>query len=278
MVNLLLAIISSALVSICMRLSTDKVKGNVGMLAMNYLMCMAVAGAYTGYDRLFPAAEGLGRTIGMGAVNGVLYLGSFALLQMNVKKNGVVLSAIFMKLGLLVPMVLSIFLFGEIPAPLQIVGFVIAVLAIFMINAGGDTGTVRSRWALIVLLLAGGAGDAMAKIFEQTGSPELSSQFLFYTFAAAFVLCIGMMLIKKEKLGKMEVLYGLLVGVPNYFSAKFLLQALSSVPAVIVYPTSNVGTLLVVTIAGVLFFGEKLGRRQWIAAGIILAAIVLLNI
>lgn len=278
MVNLLLAIISSALVSICMRLSTDKVKGNVGMLAMNYLMCMAVAGAYTGYDRLFPAAEGLGRTIGMGAVNGVLYLGSFALLQMNVKKNGVVLSAIFMKLGLLVPMVLSIFLFGEIPAPLQIVGFVIAVLAIFMINAGGDTGTARSRWALIVLLLAGGAGDAMAKIFEQTGSPELSSQFLFYTFATAFVLCIGMMLIKKEKLGKMEVLYGLLVGVPNYFSAKFLLQALSSVPAVIVYPTSNVGTLLMVTIAGVLFFGEKLGRRQWIAAGIILAAIVLLNI
>ena len=52
---LLLAILSSALVSVLMRLSTDKVKGNVGMLAMNYAMCMAVAGAYTGYNCIFPA-------------------------------------------------------------------------------------------------------------------------------------------------------------------------------------------------------------------------------
>lgn len=275
---LLLAILSSALVSVCMRLSTDKVKGNVGMLAMNYVMCMAVAGAYTGYGNIFPAVDGLGKTIGMGAINGILFLAGFVFLQMNVKKNGVVMSSIFMKLGLLVPMVLSIFLFGEIPAPLQIVGFVIAVVAIFMINMGGESGAVHAKWALIVLLLSGGSADAMAKVYEEIGVPALSSQFLFYTFAMAFLLCVMLMVFKKEKLGKMEVLYGLLVGVPNYFSARFLLKSLESVPAVIAYPTSSVGAILVITMAGVIFFGEKLTKRQWVAVGVIIAAIALLNL
>ena len=46
----------------------------------------------------------------------------------------------------------------------------------------------------------------------------------------------------------------------------------------IVYPTFNVAGLMVVTLAGVLFFKEKLRKTQWIALFIIAAALVLLNI
>ena len=37
-------------------------------------------------------------------------------------------------------------------------------------------------------------------------------------------------------------------------------------------------TILAVTVAGVACFRERLGRRQWLALGVILAALVLLNI
>ena len=40
MIYLILAILSSALVSIIMRLSEKHVSGNVGMLAVNYLMAL----------------------------------------------------------------------------------------------------------------------------------------------------------------------------------------------------------------------------------------------
>jgi len=43
----------------------------------------------------------------------VLYLGSFMLLRWNIRKNGVVLPATFMKLGVLVPTVLSVTVFGR---------------------------------------------------------------------------------------------------------------------------------------------------------------------
>ena len=51
-----------------------------------------------------------------------------------VKKNGVVLSTTFIKLGLLVPMVVSVVLFKEMPTILQITGFVITILAIILMN------------------------------------------------------------------------------------------------------------------------------------------------
>ena len=65
---------------------------------------------------------------------------------------------------------------------------------------------------------------------------------------------------------------------PNFMSSRFLLMALESMPAVIVYPSYSVGAILTVTIAGVSVFGEKLGKRQWLAMVLILAALVMLNL
>ena len=278
MIYLILAIACSTLISVIMRISSDKVTGNVSMLAMNYLMCVVVAALYTGLDQLFPQVAALPGTLAMGAVHGILYLSSFVLFQHNVRKNGMVLSATFMKLGLLVPIVLSVILFGELPGVLQIIGFVIAVAAIVLINWSSDRSDLRMGAGLVVLLIAGGAGDAMSKVFEVYGSSALSSQFLFYTFLVALILCVGLVILKKERPGRNEVLFGLLIGVPNYFSARFLLLSLASVDAVIAYPTYSVATLLAVTLIGVLLFREKLSRRQWVAIGMILVALALLNI
>jgi multidrug transporter EmrE-like cation transporter len=118
----------------------------------------------------------------------------------------------------------------------------------------------------------------MAKIYEEVGTANLSAQFLFYTFAVAFLLCVGLALWKKEGFGKWELLFGALIGIPNFYSARFLLASMRTVPAVIAYPTFSVGTILTVTLTGVLFFREKLKARQWIALTIILGALVLLNI
>ena len=74
------------------------------------------------------------------------------------------------------------------------------------------------------------------------------------------------------------MLFGALLGIPNFFSTKFLLMALGDLPAVIVYPTFSVGTILVVTVAGLLLFKEKLGKRQALAMSVILLALMLLNI
>ena len=275
---LLLAIASSALVSIIMRLSADRITQNVGMLTINYLTCLVTAAAYTGFAHLLPVSSNLPETLGMGAVHGALYLISFVLLQINVQKNGVVLSATFMKLGLLVPMAASILFFGEAPEFLQIIGFAAAIAAIVLINYKKDSGTVRSGTSLLLLLFCGGCADVMAKVYDELGDAALSRQFLLYTFAAALILCFILMVHKHQRPGTAEVFWGILIGIPNFFSAKFLLRSLESVNAVIAYPTYSVATLLVITLSGVLLFRERLTRRQWLAMGMILAALALLNL
>ena len=131
---------------------------------------------------------------------------------------------------------------------------------------------------LMVMLLLSGGADVMAKFFDAYCPQSLSGQYLFYTFFTAFALCMGLVLRGKERPGLKELLYGALIGVPNFFSAKFLLASLNSLPAVVVYPSFSVGTLLLVTLTGVAVFHERLRRHQWVALVAILAALILLNI
>ena len=278
MLYLILAIFTSAGVALVMRLSAGRVQGRFTLLAMNYITCTVAAGLYTGLDRLFPPHPALWQTVGLGAFNGALFLTAFWLLQRNTARNGVVLSSVFMRLGLLVPMVLSVLVFRERPGLIQILGFVLAVGAIVLINRPGSGEKGRFHWGLLLLLLTGGAADAMSKVFEQLGSPDLASHFLYYTFQAALIFCAVLVVKEKERFTWREGVFGIALGLPNYFSTRFLLLSLSDIPAVIAYPTYSVATILVVTLAGVVFFREKLQKHQWWALGIILVALALLNL
>ena len=94
----------------------------------------------------------------------------------------------------------------------------------------------------------------------------------------ALLLCIGLIIKKKQRFGPAELFFGLLVGIPNYFSSRFLLLSLDSVPAVVVFPTFSVGTIVAVSCAGVLLFREKLTRCRAVALGVILFSLILLNL
>ena len=279
MLYLVLTILSSSLVSVLMRLTRTRVKNETSLLAVNYLMCVLTAGCYMGFENMAPQGTGGLWPVGLGAVTGALYLLGFVLLQWNVGKNGVVLSSTFMKLGLLVPIVCSIVFLKEMPTIVQALGFALAIGAVLLINGGGDKTAARGRVPLVLLLLSCGMGDFMSKVYETLGPKEYSDQFLFFTFVAAFVLCLGIVLYKREKPGLKELLWGTALALPNYFSARFILAALGSgIPAVIVYPTFSVASMVVLTIAGVVFFREKLRRREWMGVGLILVALVLLNV
>ncbi len=277
MLCLLLSVFCSMLISVLMRLSEKYSRGGTGMLAANYLMCTGLSLAFSGSIQLFPAIEGLRSALALGSVNGILYLMGFLMLQWNISKNGVVLSATFMKLGVLVPTLLSIIIFGEMPAPLQVVGILGAVAAILLIQGGGRQET-GSPWGLVVLLIAGGGGDAMSKVFEEIGPAALKNQFLLYTFMVALILCTLLCILRKQPFTWREALWGLMIGIPNYFSARFLLLSLSDVPAVVAYPSYSVGTIVLVTLVGVLLFREKLSKRKIAALSVILVSLALLNL
>lgn len=277
MVYLILAIISSALVSVVMRISQRFSRNGMTLLASNYVMCTAAATFLAG--GVIPTGEGAGLTMGLGSICGVLYLLGFVLLQWNIRRNGVVLPATFQKLGVLVPTLAAITIFGETPRWTQLLGIAVAIGAILLMQGKTDDKAANcSTLGLIALLLCGGISDMMSKAFENWGNTAHANYFLVFTFLIALVLCVILCIVKKQSVTLPDVLCGLALGVPNYMSARFLLWALTDVPAVVVYPTFSVGTIIVVTLVGVLAFREKVEKRKLIALALILGALVLLNI
>ena len=74
MVYLLLAIASSAMIAIIMRISARWVRGSISMLAVNYLTCLLLGAGFAGFQLFDPGQSGLPVTVAMGGFNGLVYL------------------------------------------------------------------------------------------------------------------------------------------------------------------------------------------------------------
>ena len=279
MFYLILSIVASSMLTLVMRHSEGRMKSKTGMLAANYVICMLLVAIFIGPGNLLPQTEGIGPVLGMGAINGFFYMISLVIMQQNIKHNGVVLPSVFSRLGgLVVPLGVAIVLFSEIPKTTQTIGSVLALLSILVISYEKQQTKASAKWLLFLMFITDGMAAVMSKVFEQTANQALSDHFLLYTFAAALILCIAVILYNKEKIGLIDVIYGICVGVPNFFASRFMLQALVELPAVVVYPIRGVGGIVLIALVGVLFFKEKLKKHQWLAMIVVLAAVALLNL
>lgn len=274
MLYLILAILASMSVSVCMRFSEKYRKNKISMLSVNYVIATILSVISARGQSVMPNRM----TLLLGIITGAVYLVSFVLLQWNVNRNGVALTSTFMKLGLLVPITMSVLFFGEKPTVLQISGFVLSLGAIILMQTECGGGKCASIGALIGLLLAGGLADGMSKVFEQLGSSNQNGAYLLITFASAMVFSAILALCKGQRLAPADILWGSIIAIPNYFSAHLLLLALGQLPAVVTYPTYSIAGIIAISSFGVLVFHERLSRRQVIAFGIILVAILLLNL
>ena len=249
------------------------------MLSVSYFCCCLLSIGYLLFSHDTCLQTELGIPTGLGILAGILLLFGFISLQVNIKINGVILSGLFAKLGVLVPVCLSFLFFNESLKGLQIIGFAAALFAIYLINTeDSSTCAVSSKWWLVLLLLANGFADFMSKVFDVYAQSNTQNYYLLISFFVAFVLSVLFALHEKQHLDQNDLFYGFLIGIPNFLSVKFLILSLERIPAVIAYPTYSVATILVISIVGTIVFHERLGKRQIIAEAIILLALVLLNI
>jgi len=286
MIFLILAILSSAAISLVMRLSEGRVNSKMGLFLFNYLTCIVLsliftAGSIGGSTSI--VKEGLSTVLILGIISGFLYLASFMILQHNYRVNGMILSSTFMKLGVVIPTIIAMLFFRENPGPLQVCGMVLTLLAIIIMNYEREEGKTSGRglkagiW-LIIMLLSSGFTDAMANFYDELGTPALKDHYLLVTFFAAFMCSIILAIYRKERISREDVLFGLILGIPNYFCSRFLLLSLSRLKAIIVYPVYSVGTILTISLIGILFFKDRLKKKEILAMAIVVMALILLNV
>ena len=270
MIDLMLAIACSSCVSLVMRWSEEKVNSETGMLTVNYLTCSICALLFC-TDLGFDSASFL-----CGGTMGVLLVAGLVLLQFNIRRHGVILSSLYTRLGVIIPIVFAVFLFQEWPSAAQLLGIVLALMSVIFLNVrrGEKSGI---GWSLILLLAANGTCDAMNKVFEAAGDPMYNGQFLLIAFSCALLFSVVRLLVFRDSLSFREALFGVMLGIPNYFSSRFLLYALQDIDAILAYPMYSVLTIIVITLLGIGIWHERVTKKTAAGMGGILLSIALMN-
>ena len=207
---------------------------------------------------------------------GLLLVAGLALLQYNIHQHGVILSSLYTRLGVIVPIACSILLFHETLVWTQCLGILLAILSIIYYNQQKEQRLFGV--SLLLLLLANGTCDVMNKVFESIGNPHFNSQFLLIAFGSALLLSIVWLLKERGKITGKEIFFGLLIGIPNYFSSRFLLYSLQSVKAMIAYPTYSVMTIVIITLFGLFLWHEQITKKTVYGMMGILFSILLMNL
>ncbi|MBE5902518.1 MAG: hypothetical protein E7280_11585 [Lachnospiraceae bacterium] len=277
---LALSVVSSAAIAIVLRLFQNGGKNRYAIIMGNYLTCVVLGFILLPQKSmiLHPAMM----TIILGIIGGILFVGGLVTMQRSIEKNGAILTSAVGKLGLIIPLLMSILFFGEKPGTFQILGMIVVLLAMWVISGKKETGSSFSLFWLLAVLFVGGFADGMVKVFNYVGEAKQNELYIWIVFCIATLLTVYLIAREKKSTGSFgepkEFLAGILVGIPNYFCSAFLLRALTTIPAFIAYTVFSTGTIMLVTVVSTIAFRERPTKYQLIGLGMILVALLLLNV
>jgi len=215
---------------------------------------------------------------------GLLFIVVFNLMAATSQKLGVSVASVATKMSLAIPVIFGVILYNEALGALQIIGVIFALLAVYFTALKKNTIKVE-KWAFalpVFVFLGSGIIDTSIKYFQATHMPEEEyALFSATVFASAGI--IGVVFISFKTISQplninlKNVIGGICLGIPNYFSIYFLLKALQHPTwnSASVFTINNVAIVMVSTLLGILLFKEVLTRKNWLGIGLAVISIVL---
>lgn len=295
MLFLLLAVCSSASIALLFKLA-ERVKASGPVItSVNYLTAVVLSGAmvllwgppfqiapplaFVGQLSSHSTALGsLSLAQWLGLLTGVLYLVSFVVYQKAIRQNGASLAGMCSKLGILLPMLISIVAWREYPGLLKWAGILLALFSIVIVNLEPGMGMRGWKASLLLTFFFSGFAEFMTKIYQRYGMEEYQNHFLLVVFATALLLSLVLLVRQRARPNVRSCLLGVEVGVPNLLSPFFLMKALATMPAAAVFPVYSAGSVAAILLGGYLFFRERLKTREKAAAALTLCAMILVNL
>lgn len=302
MFYLLLAIICSSSIAIIFKFSETNNLNRYAVTTMNYFTAFIVSlilaliegnidfsvdgnilyefrNVVIEENTLFSPMASLTWAIIVGIIAGAFFFLSFVYYQISVRENNVGLAGTFGKLGILVPMSFSIIIWNEIPTTIQWLGIILSIVSIIIVNVSFKKSQVKDiHINLILLFFFGGLAEFSNKIFQKYAISEYKSVFLFFVFFIAFIISLITTLKRKKRVKKIDLITGVLVGIPNLFSSFFLIMSLNYMKTSVVFPIYSAGSIVIITLAGTLVFKEKLKRKEIVAIIMTIIALIMINV
>lgn len=211
---------------------------------------------------------------------GVLFILIFNIMAKTAQAVGVAVASVATKMSLVIPVLVGVVAYHEQLSILKTIGILLALAAVYF--ASLKTKSIKFSKEVFILpvlvFLGSGIIDASINYFRETKLNSVEFPIFSATvFAAA--ACTGFVFIFLKsiktplKINFNNIIGGITLGVPNYFSIFFLLRALQneSLNSASIFTINNVAIVMFSTLLGILLFKEQLSFKNWI--GILLAVV-----
>ncbi len=280
---LFLAILSSASIAMILKFSESRNLNRYAVTSANYVSAFTISLIFSIRDMKPGILSGITDVFGLGMFAGVLYFLGFIFIQKSIRENGVGITGAVSKIGIILPVILSMVMWKEIPNLKQSVGVVVSIFAIILINIDPkDIMSLKSlNRTIVFLFLIAGTAEFTTKLFEKFCVINYKPLYLFIIFFTAFWISIYFTYTawKKGKIiTRTDIVTGLFVGIPNMLTSFFLIESFRYYKASVAFPIYSSGTIVLVNLGGIFLFKEELIRKNALAVVMIIAAIVMMNL
>jgi len=220
-------------------------------------------------------------------VLGFLFIIIFVIMALTSQKNGVSVASVAGKMSVIVPIVFGVILYNESVTVLKVIGVLIALVAVYLSSVKEKEENTSSGGVLLPILLFLGSGivDTTIKFVEiNYVAPEQVSFFSGSLFGIAGTFGIIILLIQqirtKEPIALKNIIAGIVLGIPNYFSIVFLIKAFQhkGIESSTLFTINNVGVVVISTFVGLLLFKEQFRTKNKIGIALAILGIVLVTI
>jgi len=213
------------------------------------------------------------------SVIGFLFIGVFNLTAFSTQKSGISVTVLTAKIASIVlPIGFSFLLGFEVISIKPILAIMLALGSLFLIiNLKGENKLEKiALFILLGIFIGQGLSDILfsqSQKFVLNNQKELFFSLIFLSAAISGIIFSFFNSKQKLKLNKKNILWGTLLGIPNFFSLKFFFTALQELDNSTAFLVLNIGIILLSTFIGILFYHEKLSTKNII--GILLAILSL---
>lgn len=288
MIYLVLCIILNAFIGSIFKYFDRYGVQNFQAIVINYFVCVIMAGIVSGASPI-PSDLLSKDWLPFAIIVGLSLIVVFNLVGATINAVGVGTATVFQKMALIAPTLLAILVYGERTSVMIWIGIACAIVSIYLMskssNKNADTSLSKSAWLLPIMTFLGSCFvDTAFYLIDKKGlAPNGDIQFLASLFLIAGFIGVCVIIFRYfrsgESLTLKNVIGGICLGIPNFFSLYLLILSLQAgMAASVVFPVNNVGVLVLAAILGFLLFGERFTKQKYIGFGLAIIAIALITL
>lgn len=287
MIYLLLSIFCSTAIFIIFKGFERYKVNNFSAIVINYLI--AASTGFLAVKSLPPVAEIAASPWFVNSlILGAFFIVLFNIMAITAQKLGPSVASVANKMALVIPVIFAVFYYGDNITVLKVLGILFALGGIYLSTLKPKAIKSGINWKLmmipILLFLGSGFIDTFIKYNQEThlnNDSNAAKLFSSMVFLTALILgSLGLIFKRKARqFNKATIFGGLLLGVVNFGSIYFLIQAfnVSNLGSSQLFPLNHMGVVLLTCFASYGLFKEKFSRLNKLGIVCSILAILLIS-